>query len=159
MDPNYFPLITAAIFGGILIVSILQFSNVRKNMKIQSEQQIYSKIIEARLKLENTDAFTSMAKQSPIFAKRLSVVDTPEEYYISVAFLDLFEFMFRLHKTNLIDSELWQRWIKLLQLFLTIPKFKKVWETTKQSHTSEFIEFLDSIPDLQSEDPNKSQQK
>jgi len=117
-------------------------------MKIQSEQQIYSKVIEMRLKLEDTDAFTNMAKQSPIFAKRLSVVDDPEEYYISVAFLDLFEFMFRLHKTKLIDSELWQRWNKLSQLFLTIPKFQKVWETTKQSHTSEFVEFFNSLPKL-----------
>lgn len=148
MDPNYIPLISAVIFGGILVVSILQFSNVRKNMKIQTEQQIYSKIIEARLKLENTDAFTNMAKHSPVFAKRLSVVDNPEEYYISVAFLDLFEFMFRLHQTKLIDSELWQRWNKLSQLFLTIPKFYKVWESTKQSHTLEFIEFFDSIPKL-----------
>jgi len=103
LDSNYIPLLSAAIFGGILIVSILQFANVRKNMKIQSEQQIYSKIIEARLKLENTSAFTNMAIQSPIFAKRLSIVDNPEEYYISVAFLDLFEFMFRLHKTKLIE--------------------------------------------------------
>jgi len=103
LDSNYIPLLSAEIFGGILIVSILQFANVRKNMKIQSEQQIYSKIIEARLKLENTSAFTNMAIQSPIFAKRLSIVDNPEEYYISVAFLDLFEFMFRLHKTKLIE--------------------------------------------------------
>jgi len=151
---EYIPLLSAAIFGGILIVSILQFSNVRKNMKTQSEQQIYSKIIEMRLKLEDTNTFTNMAKQSPIFAKRFAVVDNPEEYYISVAFLDLFEFMFRLHKTKLMDSELWKRWNKISQLFLTIPKFKKIWDVTKQSHTSEFIEFLDSLPVLQSEDQN-----
>ncbi|MCH7967509.1 MAG: hypothetical protein IIB02_08890 [Thaumarchaeota archaeon] len=155
MDPNYIPLLSATIFGGILIVSILQFSNVRKNMKIQSEQQIYSKVIEMRLKLENNDVFINMVKQSPIFAKRLDVVDNPEEYFISVAFLDLFEFMFRLHKTKLIDSTLWQRWNNLSQLFLTIPKFQKVWNVTKQSHTSEFIEFFDSLPKLQSEDQNQ----
>ena len=152
MVSEYIPLISAAIFGSILIVSILQFSNVRKNMKIQSEQQIYSKVIEMRLKLEDSDAFTNMAKQSPIFTERFSAVDNPEEYYISVAFLDLFEFMFRLHKTKLLDSELWQRWNKLSQLFLTIPKFQKVWETTKQSHTSTFVEFFDSLPILQSKD-------
>ena len=148
MVSEYIPLISAVIFGGILIVSILQFSNVRKNMKIQSEQQIYSRVIEMRLKLEDSDVFTNMAKQSPIFTERFSVVDSPEEYYISVAFLDLFEFMFRLHKTKLIDSELWKRWNNLSQLLLTIPKFKKVWETTKQSHTLEFIKFFDSLPEL-----------
>ncbi|PIN96925.1 MAG: hypothetical protein COU45_05395 [Nitrosopumilus sp. CG10_big_fil_rev_8_21_14_0_10_33_7] len=142
------PLLSPLIFAGILLISILQFANVRKNMQIQSEQQIYTKVIEARLKLENTDTFSNMAIQSPIFAKRFSVVDTPEEYYISVAFLDIFEFMFRLHKTKTIDPLLWQRWNKLIQMFLTIPKFKKIWDETKQSHTAEFIEFFDSLQDL-----------
>jgi hypothetical protein len=67
-------------------------------LKIQSEQQIYSRIMDARLKLESTESFTKMAKESPIFAERFSVVDSPEEYYIVVAFVDLFEFLFRLSK-------------------------------------------------------------
>jgi len=146
---EYVPLLSPLIFAGILLISILQFANVRKNMQIQSEQQIYTKVIEARLKLENTDTFTNMAIQSPIFAKRFSVVDTPEEYYISVAFLDIFEFMFRLYKTKTIDPLLWQRWHKLIQMFLTIPKFKKIWDETKQSHTVDFIEFFDSLQDLE----------
>ena len=75
---EYVPLLSPLIFAGILLISILQFANVRKNMQIQSEQQIYTKVIEARLKLENTDTFSNMAIQSPIFAKRFSVVDTPE---------------------------------------------------------------------------------
>ncbi|MBS3926297.1 MAG: hypothetical protein KGZ34_06380 [Nitrosarchaeum sp.] len=146
---EYIPLVSSLIFTGILLISILQFSNVRKNMQIQSEQQIYTKVIEARLKLENTNTFTNMAMQSPLFTKRFSIVDTPEEYYISVAFLDLFEFMFRLHKTKTIDPLLWQRWNKLVRIFLTIPKFKRVWDETKQSHTVEFVEFFDSLRDLE----------
>lgn len=146
---EYIPLVSSLIFTGILLISILQFSNVRKNMQIQSEQQIYTKVIEARLKLENTNTFTNMAMQSPLFRKRFLIVDTPEEYYISVAFLDLFEFMFRLHKTKTIDPLLWQRWNKLVHIFLTIPKFKRVWDETKQSHTIEFIEFFDSLQDLE----------
>ena len=146
---EYVPLLSPLIFAGILLISILQFANVRKNMRIQSEQQIYTKVIEARLKLENTDTFTNMAMQSPMFTKRFSIVDTPEEYYVSVAFLDLFEFMFRLHKTKTIDPLLWQRWNKLVHIFLTIPKFKRVWEETKSSHTVEFIEFFDSLQDLE----------
>jgi hypothetical protein len=54
--------------------------------------------MDARLKLESTESFTKMAKESPIFADRFSVVDSPQEYYIVVAFLDLFEFLFRLNK-------------------------------------------------------------
>ncbi|PIW34315.1 MAG: hypothetical protein COW26_07935 [Nitrosopumilales archaeon CG15_BIG_FIL_POST_REV_8_21_14_020_33_23] len=146
---EYIPLLSPLIFAGILLLSLLQFANVRKNMRIQSEQQIYTKVIEARLKLENTDTFTNMAMQSPMFTKRFSIVDTPEEYYVSVAFLDLFEFMFRLHKTKTIDPLLWQRWNKLVHIFLTIPKFKRVWEETKSSHTVEFIEFFDSLQDLE----------
>lgn len=139
------PLISAMIFSGILVVSILQFSNVRKNMKIQSEQQIYTKIIEARLGIENTQAFTNMARQSPSFRERFSLVDTPAEYYSIVAFLDLLEFIFRLEKTKMIDEKLCQRWKSLAKLLMTIPKFKKVWDKTKQSHTKEFTEFIDSI--------------
>ena len=37
------------------------------NLKIQSEQQIYSRIMEANLKLENTEEFTKMANESSVF--------------------------------------------------------------------------------------------
>ena len=46
-----------------------------KNLKMQSEQQIYSRIMDARLKLESTETFTKMAKESPVFAERFTVVD------------------------------------------------------------------------------------
>ena len=61
--------------------------------------------MDARLKLESTESFTKMAKESPIFAERFSVVDSPEEYYIVVAFIDLFEFLFRFNKRDMIDTE------------------------------------------------------
>ncbi len=48
-------------------------------MCIQSQHQIYSIIIDARLELESTDVFTKMAKESPIFAERFTVVDSPDE--------------------------------------------------------------------------------
>ena len=41
------------------------------NLKIQNEQEIYSRIIEARLKLENTEEFTKMASESNIFKSDL----------------------------------------------------------------------------------------
>jgi hypothetical protein len=49
--------------------------------------------MDARLQLGSTETFTKMAKESPIFAERFAVVDTPDEYYTIVAFLDLFEFL------------------------------------------------------------------
>jgi len=51
---------------GLFVVALVNFSTVRKNMqkqteqhiknlKIQSEQQIYSRIMDARLKLQSTE--------------------------------------------------------------------------------------------------------
>jgi hypothetical protein len=40
--------------------------------------------MEARIRLENTDTFTKMARESPVFAERFAIVDTPQEYYTNV---------------------------------------------------------------------------
>ncbi len=141
----YVPIISAIIFAGILGISLLQFSTVKKSMRAQTEQQVYARIIEARLKLESTEYFTNMAKDSPVYQERFSVVDKPEEYYITIAFIDLLEYLFRLYKTKSIDHYLWQRWIYLAEILMTIPKFKQVWEKTKSIHTSEFVKFVDSL--------------
>ena len=114
-------------------------------MQMQSEQQIYSRIMDARLKLESTPTFTKMAKESPIFTERFAVVDSPDEYYVIVAFLDLFELLFRLNKRNMIDTEIWSRWKGLAETIMTIPKFKRVWEMTKDVHATEFKDFIDSL--------------
>ncbi|HET7345533.1 MAG TPA: hypothetical protein VFJ05_06650 [Nitrososphaeraceae archaeon] len=150
------PLISVAIIAGLFVMALMNFSTVRKNMqmqieqqmkslKAQSEQQIYSRIMDARLKLESTETFTKMAEESPIFAERFTVVDSPDEYYIIVAFLDLFEFLFRLKKRNMIDVEIWSRWKGLAETIMTIPKFKRVWEKTKNVHAHEFRDFIDSL--------------
>jgi hypothetical protein len=54
------------------------------------------------MKLENTEAFTKMAKENEMFAERLALVDSPDEYYTVVAYLDLIEFLFHLHETKMI---------------------------------------------------------
>src|SRR6059058_1657445 len=105
------PLIASSmVLGGLLSISILQLPTIRKNMRMQTEQEIYSRIMEARIRLENTETFTNMAKESPIFAERFGLVDTPEEYYTIMAFLDLIEFLFRLNKAKMVDTEVWSRW-------------------------------------------------
>lgn len=142
---EFMPIISALIFAGLLAVALLQFSAVRKNMRMQSEQQIYARIMDARIRLENSEAFTRMAKESPFFSERFDTVSSPEEYYTVVAFLDLFEFLFRLNRTKTIDNQLWMRWKELARALMTIPKFKKVWEKTKQVHTPDFVEFIDSL--------------
>jgi len=153
---TYVPLISVAIVAGLFIMALMNFSTIRKNMQMQieqqmkslraqSEQQIYSRIMDARLKLESTATFTKMAEESPIFAQRFTVVDSPDEYYIIVAFLDLFEFLFRLNKRDMIDIEIWSRWKGLAETIMTIPKFKRVWEKTKDVHAHEFRDFIDSL--------------
>ena len=153
---TYMPFISVVIVAGLFIMALLNFSTLRKsmqrqseqqikNLKTQTEQQIYSRIMDARLKLESTETFTKMAKESPIFADRFAVVDSPDEYYIIVAFLDLFEFLFRLNKRDMIDTEIWSRWKGLAKTIMTIPKFKRVWEKTKDVHASEYRNFIDSL--------------
>ena len=39
---------------------------------MQTEQEIYSRIMEARNRLENTETFRNMAKENPIFAERFT---------------------------------------------------------------------------------------
>src|ERR671910_892620 len=131
---TYIPLISVAIVAGLFTMALVNFSTGRKNMPIQSErqignlkkqseQQIYSRIMDATLKLESTKTFTNMAKESPIFAERFTVVDSPDEYYIIMAFLDLFEFLFRLNKRDMIDTEIWSRWKGLARTIMTIPQY------------------------------------
>jgi hypothetical protein len=153
---TYVPFISVAIIAGLFIMALVNFSTLRKsmqtqseqqikNLKMQTEQQIYSRIMDARLKLESTETFTKMAKESPIFAERFTLVDSPDEYYVIVAFLDLFEFFFRLNKRDMIDNEIWSRWKGLAETIMTIPKFKRVWEKTKDVHATEFKDFIDSL--------------
>jgi hypothetical protein len=152
---TYVPLFSVPIVAGLFVMALMNFSTIRKNMhmqterqmrilKAQSEQQIYSRIMDARLKLESTETFTKMAEESPIFAERFTVVDRPDEYYIIVAFLDLFEFLFALTR-DMIDIEIWSRWKGLAETIIIIPKFKRVWEKTKDVQAHEFRDFIDSL--------------
>jgi hypothetical protein len=88
--------------------------------------------MEASIKLEGNEVSTKMAKESPLYAERFALVDTPDEYYIIVAFIELFEFIFRLYKTKTIDEKLWFRWKALATAMNTMPKFAApLWNRTK----------------------------
>ncbi len=140
------PLISSAmVLGGLLSISFLQLPTIRKNMRREAEEQLYARIMEARIRLENTETFTKMARESPIFAERFALVDTPQEYYTIMSFMDLIEFLHRLNKTEMINAEVWSRWKALSRTMMTIPKFKTVWDKTKDIHTAEFRHFIDSL--------------
>lgn len=142
---EFIPVISAMIFAGLLGVSLWQFSIVRKNMRAQTEQQIYASILQLRTRLEDTEIFTDMAKESEQYRERFSLVGNPREYYTVIAFHDLLEYIFRLHKTNMIDKELWDRWAHLAEITMSIPKFRKLWQVTRESHTREFADFIEGI--------------
>ncbi len=140
------PLIgSGMVLGGLLSISVLQLPTIKRNMHREAIGQIYSRIMDARIRLENTETFTNMAKESPVFAERFALVDTPQEYYTIVSFIDLIEFLYDLKKNNMISAEVWSRWKALSVTMMTIPKFKKVWDNTKDIHPIEFRYFLDSL--------------
>jgi len=63
---------------------------------------------------------------------------------------DMIEFIFRLYKTKVIDKEAWARWEATCKSMMTIPKFKKVWDKTKDSRSHQFRELVDSfVPELE----------
>jgi hypothetical protein len=93
-----------------------------------------------------------MSQESPVVSKYYSLVDSPQQYYIIIQCFDMLEFIFRLYKTKMIDAELWSRWEATAKSMMTIPKFKKVWDKTKDSRSHEFRELVDSfVPDLEND--------
>jgi hypothetical protein len=50
---EYLPIITS----GLLTLSILTLVLGRKNLRLQSEYQVYARMVEARMKLESTESF------------------------------------------------------------------------------------------------------
>ena len=45
----------------------------------------------------------------------------------------------------MIDIEIWSRWKGLAETIIIIPKFKRVWEKTKDVHAHGFRDFIDSL--------------
>jgi hypothetical protein len=123
---EYLPVITS----GLLIMALLTLFMSKKNLRIQSEYQIYARMMEARVKLETTQAFTKMAA---------------EQFYLLRAYMDLHEFLFRLYKSGMIDEQFWLRWALAIKAMKSIPKFLAVWNKTKNVHTNDFVKFVDSI--------------
>jgi len=102
-------------------------------------------MIEERVKLETSESFKQMAKESPYYAERFTLVDNPEQFYMLRAYVDLYEFIFRLHKNKIIDDQFWSRWMFSTKAMKSIPKFLLVWEKTKYVHSPDFVKFIDLL--------------
>ena len=59
--------------------------------------------------------------------------------------MDLYEFLFRLYKSGMIDEQFWLRWALAIKAMKSIPKFLAVWNKTKNVHTIDFVKFVDSM--------------
>lgn len=81
---SFISLISIAIASGVLIMAFINFLSARKSMQKQSEeqmnnlkvlnvQQIYQKLTEVRMSLQNTEEFTRMVADSPIYAERFAI--------------------------------------------------------------------------------------
>ena len=147
---EYIQIISPIIYGGTLIVSILQFSAMKKSMFSQSVQQTYATTTQVLFNSLNSKEYLQMSQESPTVSKYHSLVDSPQQYYVIIQCFDMLEFIFRLYRTKMIDKELWLRWEATAKSMMTIPKFKKVWDKTKDSRSHHFRELVDSfVPDLQ----------
>src|ERR671933_466415 len=98
---DYVQIISPIIYGGALIVSILQFSAMRKSMFSQSVQQTYSTTSQLLFNILNSKEYLEMSQESPVVSKYYSLVDNPQQYYIIIQSFDMLELIFRLHKTKI----------------------------------------------------------
>jgi len=73
------------------------------------------------------------------------LVDTPQEYYTIMSLVDLIEFIYGLNKNKMLNPDAWSRWKALSGTMMTIPKFRKVWNKTKDIHSTEFRDFIDTL--------------
>jgi hypothetical protein len=129
--------------GALIVSTILLIITIKKN-RFEGEYQLYARILDARTKIQNTEVFTNMARESPLYSDRFKIVE-PNEYYTIISLIDTIEFIYRINKKKMIDKELWQRWENHAKSMLTIPKFKKVWSVTKEFHTHDFVNFMDTL--------------
>ena len=129
--------------GALIVSTILLIITIKKN-RFEGEYQLCGRILDARTKIQNTEVFTNMAKESPLYADRFKLVE-PKEYYTIISLIDTIEFIYRINKKKMIDKELWQRWENHAKSMMTIPKFRKVWSATREFHTRDFVNFMDGL--------------
>ena len=115
-------------------------------MYSQSVQQGYATTTQLLFNNINSKDYLQMSQESTVVSKYYFSVDNPQQYYIIIQSLDIFEFIFRLYRTKMIDAELWSRWEATAKSMMTIPKFKRVWDNTKDSRSHEFRQLIDSFP-------------
>ncbi len=89
-----YPNISTVIYASARGKSLIGFSEVRRNTRIQTEQQLYMNILSSSYSLWNNETISKIAKESPEISSYLALVDTPEEYNNISAIIDFLNFYF-----------------------------------------------------------------
>ena len=87
---DYIQIISTVIYASALGISLISFSEVRRNTRIQTEQQLYMNILSSSYSLWNNETISKIAKESPEISSYLDLVDSPEEYNNISAIIDFF---------------------------------------------------------------------
>jgi hypothetical protein len=122
--PTEFIYLTVYYTGALLVSVVVLLVTIKKN-RFEGEYQLYSRILDSRTRLQNTDVFTKMAKESSLYLERFNLVDEPQEYYTIISLTDTIEFIYRIHKKEMIDKELWQRWEYHVKGMMTFQNLEK----------------------------------
>jgi len=82
-----------------------------------------------------------MSQESPIVSQYYSWTGGHKHCYIIIQTVNMFEYIFSLYKSKMIEVEKWLLWKTTAESMITIPRFKKVWDKTKDSRSHEFAKF------------------
>jgi hypothetical protein len=138
------PIIYASGLDWILL-PVLPFSSMKKSLLTQNLQQSYTTTTLSLFIAFTCKEYLKMPQEGPIVSQYYSWAGGPKHYYIIIQTFDMFEYLFRLYKTDMIEVRKWLRWKTTATSMITIPKFKKVWDETKESRSHEFAKFVDSL--------------
>lgn len=91
----------------------------------EGEFQLYGRIIDAKIRYQNSDIFTKTAKESSVMLRDSSCRGT-NRVYIIILLINNIEFINTINKKKIIDKELWQKWENYAISMMTIPTFRKI---------------------------------
>lgn len=96
--PTEFIYLLNVYYKGALLVSVVVLLVTIKKNRLEGEYQSYARILDSQTKLQNTDVFTKIAKESSLYIERFKLADEPQEYYTIISLTDTSEFIDRIHK-------------------------------------------------------------
>ena len=104
--------------GALIVSTILLIITIKKN-RFEGEYQLYSWILDARTKLQNTDVLLIWLRRTH-FMLRFKLVE-PKEYYTIISLIDTIEFIYRINKKKMINNY----WLSIIFLIKQLKKIIK----------------------------------